>query len=183
MGWEKRRSDTFFIHLVSSLFLFLCSYIYISCLRGMFSHRRSWKVTLSGEWRRNHVLFPFSFFGMRGWGLGSGFSWRFCLRKHWLEVTEVCVWSELEMHTRVSKGSKFTVWSDWSRTSLLSTDTHIQMTTLALAPVFLTQKSRVLTGPVSCFTCSRGMDIMQLSHLQKRKNYNLSIHNTVTLKM
>ncbi len=157
MGWEKRRSDTFFIHLVSSLFLFLCSYIYISCLRGMFSHRRSWKVTLSGEWRRNHVLFPFSFLVcMRGWGLGSGFSWRFLLTPqtlvggHW----GVCVWSELEMHTRVSKGSKFTVWSDCSRTSLLSTDTHIQMTTLALAPVFLTQKSRVLTGLVSCFTCS-----------------------------
>lgn len=71
-GWDERRGQlNFFIHLVSSLFLFLCSYIYVSCLRGMFSRRRSREVTLSGGWRRNHVFFPFSFFGvyegMRFW--------------------------------------------------------------------------------------------------------------------
>ncbi len=157
MGWEKRRSDTFFIHLVSrSVFISLLIHLYQLLKRDVFTQKVVKGDTL-GEWRRNHVLFPFSFLVcMRGWGLGSGFSWRFLLTPqtlvggHW----GVCVWSELEMHTRVSKGSKFTVWSDWSRTSLLSTDTHIQMTTLALAPVFLTQKSWVLTGPVSCFTCS-----------------------------
>lgn len=73
-----------------------------------------------------------------------------CLLCKQLEVIEGCVWSELENNTRVSKGSKFTVWS---RTSVY-TDTHIQMATLAMAPVFLTQKSRVLMGPVSCFTSS-----------------------------
>lgn len=105
----------------------------------------------------------------------------FCLlSKHWLEVTEVCVWSELEMHTRVSKGLKFTVWSHTS----VATDTHIQMTTLALAPVFLTQKSRVLTGASVLFhMLVGGWTLMQPSRLQKRKNDNLSIHNTVTLKM
>lgn len=101
------------------------------------------------------------------------------LCKHWLEVIEVCVcvWSELEIHTRVSKGSKFTVWS---RTSVYM-DTHIQLTTLAMAPVFLTQKSSTHGASVLFHMLVGEWTLMQPSRLQKRRNDNLSIHNTVTL--
>lgn len=95
----------------------------------------------------------------------------------WRSLRCVCVWSELEIHTRVSKGSKFTVWS---RTSVYM-DTHIQLTTLAMAPVFLTQKSSTHGASVLFHMLVGEWTLMQPSRLQKRRNDNLSIHNTVTL--
>lgn len=99
----------------------------------------------------------------------------FCLlSKHWFEVTEVCVWSELEMHIGSQRAqnslcdSRHTYTNDYSRLGSGLPDPEKQSTHGA-SVLF-----HMLIGEWT---------LMQPSRLQKRKNDNLSIHNTVTLKM
>lgn len=155
-GWDERRGGL--LNFLST-FLFK-SFFFISLLIHLYQLLK--RVVFTQKVARGHTLmffFPFPLYcvdeGMRFWKwilitAVKGFAYSASIGCR--SLRSVCVWSELEIHTSVSKGSKFTVWS---RTSVY-TDTHIQLTTLTMAPVFLTQKSRVLMGPVSCFTCLQG---------------------------
>lgn len=97
----------------------------------------------------------------------------------WRSLRCVYVWSELENHTGSQRAQ-----NSLCGVAQVYTQTHIYKWLLSpWLPSSWPRKAEYSRGQCPVSQARREWTLMQPSRLQKRRNDNLSIHNTVTLKM